>query len=562
MSSFMVMEPRNQSFRELTGNGTKYQVPRFQRDYAWNTEQWEDLWTDIETLNEERFHYMGYIVLQAKSSDRNMEIIDGQQRLITLSLLSLAAIKNIKDLADKGVETEENNERVRVLTERFVGSKNPVSLAVDSNLSLNRNNSSSFRSLCTNLISQNNRGMTATNKLLNNAFNFFSSKSMGKTGKEIAEFIENVSDGMLFTQIVVQDELNAYKVFETLNARGVQLSTPDLLKNYIFSVVTKNNDVTDEELNELDERWSEILQQLGESNFTDFIRYHYNFQSRLVTKKDLFSAVRRSITEPKEAYSYLSSLSRYAPIYASLLNAHDDWWGNQDPIYRDAKKYIEGLNLFNIKQPFTILMASFFTFTPEEFVKLSRYLYSLSIRYNVICHLSPSEQEKAYNQIAIKVFDKTFKRASHVKNSEEFRKLYPGDDAFFNAFEFHKMPSRQSSKKIRFLLAEIEDSLGHTSEYLNLSLEHVCPYNPEQDWADYFGDGVNDIQDRLGNMVLLGHDDLGRSSFETKTQQYNSFAHPLALKVASYPEWNLQTLNDYQSWLAKKAVHTWRVSFN
>tara|TARA_R110001606_G_scaffold363430_2_gene517545 strand:+ start:15601 stop:17271 length:1671 start_codon:yes stop_codon:yes gene_type:complete len=555
------MEPRNQSFRELIGSGAKYHVPRFQRDYAWNSEQWEDLWSDIETLEEERFHYMGYIVLQPKSDEHDFEIIDGQQRLITLSLIALAAIKNIQNLVVQDSDAEANKERVRVLTERFVGAKNPISLSVDNKLSLNRNNNRNFRSICSNLEQSNRRGMTYTNKLLNKAFEFFSSKKMGDSGQEIAEFIERVSDGMLFTQIVVQDELNAYKVFETLNARGVQLSTPDLLKNYIFSVVTKKNDVPDEELNDLDERWSEIVSQLGESNFTDFIRYHYNFQSKMVTKKDLFSAVRRSITEPSKAYGYLQSLSDYASVYASLLNAHDDWWGNQDPVYRQARKFIEGLNLFNIKQPFTILMASFYKFTPEEFVKLCRYLYVLSIRYNAICHMSPSEQESAYNQIAMKVYEGKYKRASHIKNGEEFRKLYPDDQFFYNVFEFHKMPSRQSSKKVRFLLAEIEEYLGHSSEYSKMSLEHVCPYHPEQAWNDYFGEGAHDIQDRLGNMVLLENDDLGRSAFSVKKVAYEQSPFPLAKKVATYQEWNLQQLNDYQSWLAQQAVETWKISF-
>ncbi|SJM95692.1 conserved hypothetical protein [Crenothrix polyspora] len=367
---------------------------------------------------------------------------------------------------------------------------------------------------------------------------------------------------MIFTKIVVQDDLNAYKVFETLNARGVQLSTPDLLKNYIFSVVTKNNDVSDHELNELDESWSEIVSQLGESNFTDFIRYHHNFQATLVTKKDLFASVRKIVNTPEKAYDYLHSLSQYAPVYASLLNPYDDWWGNQDVVYRGAKKYLEGFELFNIKQPFTVLMVAFHQFSPEEFVSLARYIYILAIRYNVICHLSPNEQDSAYNQLAIKINATEFQRASHVKNSELFRKLYPGDDVFFNAFEFHKMPSRRSAKKIRFLLAEIETYLGHETDYTKTTLEHVCPYNPDEEWDSYFGEGVNDIQDRLGNVVLLEKDGLKRSNFVNKKRAYLTAHYPLARQVATYEQWNLQNLNLYQAWLAKQAVETWKVTYD
>ena len=559
--SFMLMEPTNQTFQELVSNSVKYQVPRFQRDYAWDQEQWEDLWADIGTIKEEHYHYMGYIVLQRKSQ-HDFEVIDGQQRLITLTLVILAAMKGIQLLAEDGTEIEANKERLRVLTERYIGAKNPISLQVDSKLSLNRNNSGNFKEICSTLEPRNRRGQTRTNKLLNNCFKFFNTKKMGDTGQALAEFIETISSGMLFTRIVVQDEFNAYKVFETLNARGVQLSTPDLLKNYIFSVVAKHEDILDQNLNDLDENWSDILFQLGESNFTDFIRYHHNFQAILVTKKDLFTSIRKLVTTPEKAYAYLHSLTQYAPLYASLLRPYDEWWIEQDIAYREARKYLEGFDLFNIKQPFTVLMAAFYTFSAEEFVTLTRYMYILAIRYNVICHFSPSEQENAYNQLAIKIYLKEYTRASHVKNSSLFKKLYPTDQAFFNAFEFHKMPSKRSAKKIRFLLAEIEAHLGHKTDYTKTTLEHICPYNSHEEWDNYFGEGVNDIQDRLGNVVLLEKDELKRKNFAEKKAIYSATHYPLAQKVASYEQWNLPNVNDYQTWLSEQAVATWKISYD
>src|SRR5690606_31887150 len=162
--------------------------------------------------------------------------------------------------------------------------------------------------------------------------------------------------------------------------------------NYIFSVVTKTEKVTDQELDELDESWSEIVEQLGESNFTDFIRYHHNFQATLVTKKDLFASIRKLASTPENAYQYIRSLSKYAPVFASLLNPHDDWWSNQDVVYRKSKIYLEAFDLFGIRQPLTILMAAFYQFSAEEFVTLCKYMYVLAIRYNVICHLSTNEQ--------------------------------------------------------------------------------------------------------------------------------------------------------------------------
>jgi hypothetical protein len=559
--SFMSMEPTNQTFQEMMSNGVKYQIPRFQRDYTWEQEQWEDLWSDVETLPQEQHHYMGYVVLQRKSQ-HDYAVIDGQQRLVTLSLIILAAIKHIDILITKGQEAENNKERLDELRRRFIGTKNPITLSVDNKLSLNKNNDTHFRKICAHLEAPNLRGLTNTNKLINQAFHFFRKKDLGSSGEKIAAFIEQLSSGMVFTRIVVQDELNAYKVFETLNARGVQLSTPDLLKNYLFSIITKNQDVPDNELTELDNRWSEVVTQLGESDFTNFLRYHHNFQSKLVTKKDLFASVRRLADTPEKAYEYLHSLGRYAPVYASLSNPDDDWWHHQNPIYLEAKQSLDGLRIFNIKQPFTILMTAFFSFTPEEFVTLCRYILVLSIRYNVICHLSPSEQENKYNQLAMQIYQQTIKRASHVKNSPQFKELYPDDKTFRNAFEFHKMPSRQTPKKIRFLLAQIETHLGNAISDMNMTLEHICPYNPTPTWINDFGEGYEEVRDRLGNMLLLPrleNKQIGTATFAQKKVIYAQTGSKLAAKVTEYEQWNKQMVDNFQCWMANQAVYTWRV---
>lgn len=555
---FMLMEPKNENFNELIGGSNKYLVPRFQRDYAWDIEQWEDLWSDINGLDDEGFHYMGYIVLQ-QTEQYQYEVIDGQQRLVTLSIIVLAAMKAISEIIERGEDEEDNKERLDEITKKFVGNKNLVSLKVVNKLELNRNNSRYFKQICSTLEAPNHRGITSTNKLIRKCFEFFSAKEFGNTGAEIAQFIMDFSSAMVFTKIIVQDDLNAYKVFETLNARGVQLSTPDLLKNYLFSIVTKDDNIDIEELNELDEQWSELIVQLGENNVSDFVRYHHNSYRKMVTKKELFSSMRRAVTAPSEAYAYLKDLIKYAPVYASLINPSDSWWAEQPPKYKDALHYLVGIRLFNIKQPLAVLLPAFTNFTPEEFVKTVKYLYVLSIRYNVICHLSPSEQESLYNQIAIKVSNKEYKRASHIKNAEEFQRLYPDDNAFFNAFEFHRMPSRQTAKKIRFILSEIENYLGFHCDFNKTTLEHICPYNPEKQWIDDFGEGINDVRDRLGNMVLLDKDELKRASFSDKKAAYDKSKYHLAQKVTEHEKWNLDSVNEQQRWMAEQAVKTWRI---
>ncbi|MEL7330306.1 MAG: DUF262 domain-containing protein, partial [Cyanobacteria bacterium J06559_1] len=96
----------NTTFRQLLGNGLTYRVPRFQRDYSWGADEWDDLWQDIVGLFEddsEQAHYLGYLVLQS-SDNKRFDIIDGQQRMTTLSVMILAGLSYLEDLIKLGLK--------------------------------------------------------------------------------------------------------------------------------------------------------------------------------------------------------------------------------------------------------------------------------------------------------------------------------------------------------------------------------------------------------------------------------------------------------------------------
>ena len=142
----------NKTFREILGNGLKYEVPRFQRDYAWTEEQWSDLWQDIEEVIQEQDdeHYMGYLVLQ-RINDNTSIIIDGQQRLTTVTLIIIAALYQLKELVENKDHPEDNQRRLEALQRSYIGALNPVSLTVENKLQLNRNNQSYFKTYLASL---------------------------------------------------------------------------------------------------------------------------------------------------------------------------------------------------------------------------------------------------------------------------------------------------------------------------------------------------------------------------------------------------------------------------
>jgi len=149
------------------GNGLIYSVPRFQRDYSWTSTEWDDLWQDIEALFEEdgeEQHYMGYLVLQSKDS-KNFDVIDGQQRLATLSILILAVLGNLKDLIDQQQDVDNNSQRLEQLRSSFIVYLDPVTLIAKSKLNLNRNNDSLYQRYLVPIEPAPKRNLKATEHL-------------------------------------------------------------------------------------------------------------------------------------------------------------------------------------------------------------------------------------------------------------------------------------------------------------------------------------------------------------------------------------------------------------
>ena len=319
----------NQYFREIVGNGVRLEVPRFQRDYAWERHHWADLWEDIEIAQSEgAYHYLGFVVLQRRG-DNHYAVIDGQQRLTTLSLLVVGAMRVI--LAKGGPDAAA---RADVLRASFIGRRDLVTLATSNKLSLNRNNDSFYRTYLTELTPPPKTGLRASERALAEAADFFEARLRGlEDGAAVARTIEFVAGHLFFTVITVTEELNAYRVFETLNARGVQLSAADLLKNYLFSVVDRG-DSHSTRLDDLEEHWSRILEQLGKDSLLDFLRTFWNSHYGQVRAPQLYRTIRSTITEPGAVFELLRALDASVQAYVALRDPNHELWERQPEIAR------------------------------------------------------------------------------------------------------------------------------------------------------------------------------------------------------------------------------------
>lgn len=315
------------SLSDIIGNGKTYTVPPYQRDYSWKRDHWEDLWNDILIIRDTgKVHYMGSIVLQ-NMGDKKYHVIDGQQRFSTLTLIVLAIINKLKDLVNNGVEVEANEERIEILSKKYIGDKDPGSLTYSSKLQLNENNNSFFQS---NLLvfrpPINVNSLQDSDKQIWGAYRYFIEKVNelfyeNIKGEEITNFLNKlVAERLMFIQIVVEDELSAYTVFETLNSRGVGLTVTDLLKNYLFSISAKVD------LPIIKLKWKKIVEIIGLDNFPTFLRHYWISTNKLIRQEYLFRAIKESITDSPSVINLLDSLEENALLYIALSNYADPFW--------------------------------------------------------------------------------------------------------------------------------------------------------------------------------------------------------------------------------------------
>ncbi|NEX20853.1 DUF262 domain-containing protein [Thiorhodococcus mannitoliphagus] len=562
----------NSTFRQLLGNGLSYRVPPFQRDYSWSEDEWDDLWQDILALFEEdgeSSHYMGYLVLQSSNS-KEFDIIDGQQRLTTLSIMILAALGSLQDLVAAKLDPENNAKRKEQLQNSYIGYLDPVSLVPRSKLELNRHNNRFYQTYLVPLEKLPQRGLNASEHQLRKAFHWFKERIkayVGMTatsGRELAGFLDQLVDQLFFTVITVTDELNAFKVFETLNARGVRLSATDLLKNYLFSVVSTPN-THETELKSLEERWERIVGLLGSESFPEFLRVFWNSRHKLVRKSDLFKTIRKRITSREAAFQLLRDLDQSASVYAALRDPQDASWN------REEKQALAQLSMFNVRQPLAMLMACHARFHEVERSAFTRILTAIAVvsfRYNVICNLQTHEQERLYNDIAWKVSNGTLIHVHEVIAS--LREIYPDDAQFKSAFTEKELRTTNSRNKkvVRYIFFEIERQRSGQDfdfESATYNLEHILPESPSDAWSHLEEAKQDRLIYRIGNMTPLETNrnrDLGNRDYAAKRLIYQDSGFHITKAIAEhYDRWDEQKIESRQQQLANIAAGIWRIDF-
>lgn len=469
------------------------------------------------------------------------------------------------NLVSADTDATQNAERAEILRRTFLGDKDPTSLLYSSKLFLNLNNDDFYQSYVLQLRTPPNpHRLSDGQQLLWQAFGYFLDRlgeveGLVADGKALSAFLTNlVARRLLFIQITVEDELSAYTVFETLNARGLELTSTDLLKNYLFSLIPSKLDLA-----HVQHQWNRISDLVGTERFPEFLRHFVNSRRSLVRADRLFRHLKSQVADGPQALELLHELEIGADVYSALRDPSHERWRDS----RELRSLVRVLRLFNVRQVLPLLLAAHDRLDAAEFARVLRLCIVITFRYTVIGALNPNDLEKHYNRAAVGVSDGTITTPRGVFDT--LRDVYVADERFRRAFEFRSINTTRRKRLVRYILFTLEqDARG--GEALDFdddpaTIEHILPENPGEEWAATFQAEVQEAYiHRLGNYLLLEaarNRNVGSGGFDAKRAAYAESAYRLASGLA-YETWGPEQLNRHQEAMAGRAVHLWRANFD
>lgn len=549
----------------IIGNGKSYQVPIYQRDYSWEKEDWEDLWNDISEIPTDKTHYLGYLVLQPiKDGEESFWIIDGQQRLTTLSILALAIISLLDKWKQDNIDPNDNQIRKQELIKRYIGNYSLSKLSLDPKLKLNRNNDDYYKSWLLNFRQPTTLSkLKPSQRLLQKAFNYFLSElqekfNSNKSGADLADFLEKIiGNGIVFTQIVVSNDLDAFKVFETLNARGVKLSTADLLKNYLFKLTHQLGQL---DLDEAERRWQNITNTIQSNDLTTFIRHFWNCKYKLERQPTLFKAIKREINTAETAFDFLNELEEASNYYTAFNNPNDELWDKEE------KLSLKLINLLNVTTCFSLMLSAIKYLPRNEFKILVRELGIITFRYN-LSDLNPNDAERIFSKIANEVADKKINNAKDAVLA--LKSVYVIDDNFEQIFSTLSINTKRKKELVKYILVKFENQISvkdYQPEEATSTIEHILPENPGNIWEENFPIEIQeDFIYRLGNYSLLEasiNNKLDNNMpFSEKLLKYKTSSYKLSNDYCNYEKFTPKEISLRQDKMAKLAKAIWKSAY-
>ena len=534
-------------------------IPDYQRAYSWTDDEIQDLWRDLKEAVDRSSpeYFLGSVVTTKTDGTPRHQVIDGQQRLASVSLM-FAAIRDILNARA--------DERGKEIERKVLGERDIVTRAVEPRLTLNAEDNALFRQLT--LVPVDERNLTPrqdSHYRLINAFDYFHAQFLRQVeGLGPDEWAHPLLEWYLYllnkAQVIdvsVGDEARAFVIFETLNDRGLNLSTADLLKNHLLGVAG-------DRIEEAKLRWTRAMGHVAAYETLDpdvFLRQYWASRMGVVRIKALYSQIKPTIRTPDEAVDFAGDLAEAAPCWVAMFDRDADLWRG----YSDgAKGALETLRGLNVEQCRPLLLAALRSLPQTEMTTLLAYVVGWSIRWFVVGGGGGGVVERLYATAAKEITEGSITTADGVRAM--FSGKVPDDATFERAFV--NLTVRRGWLARYYLVAlerahngDRQPELVPNENVEEVNLEHVLPRNANPgDWPSFSSDELQSMRLLLGNQALLRKDhntSIGNQPFSVKKQILAASSLSLTKMIGSGADWTPAEINARQQALAALAPQVW-----
>ncbi len=529
-------------------------MPEWQRSYAWDSAQVESFWTDLTSFNdlypgnniEGQEYFLGSIVL-VTGGPSNV-LLDGQQRLATATIL-LSALRDARRPYKADAATR--------LQSKYISDFDDATNSTTYVLSLNVYDRDFFRT-------QIQSDLTATERpqqqlkshgLIRRAREYFDARiaeACESLGGGAAAFEWNLRIGKVLTDhmsvvtVTSSDEDNAASVFETLNDRGIGLSTPDLLRNLLLRRAP--NSVAREGIVAA---WQQVLSIEDEVGVDRLLRHYWVSIRGDVKTRSLYREIKATITaEQLDSLSFSKELAGAASAYRDLVQS------SVDDV--ELKKSLDAVRDLGATVLYPALLSAHTVGgdSPEKVRMLASALVTLFVRYNVIAGRETTTLESVVYGVAKQLREDENFEAALAKLVD----LSPDAEDFARRFA-RAVVARGATA--RYILEQIEHSMRATEELSvagsgRVHVEHIYPQTPlaDQRLANHAS-----IINRLGNLTLLSrrlNTSIRNSDFPTKkAAAYEQSEIAMTRKLVDYDHWDAATIAARQLDLTRLAPQIW-----
>ncbi|KAA6329079.1 hypothetical protein EZS27_022079 [termite gut metagenome] len=547
----------------LSSNKTQFVIPVYQRNYDWSTVQCKRLLDDILEVGSNKktiAHFIGSIVyvhddVYVTSRIKELTIIDGQQRLTTITLIYLSLYRLAKELNDEELV---NKIIETYLINKFASEEEKLKLRPT------ENNDKALKYLLRN---DANEEFPSFSKLVDN-FNYFK-------GRIIEENYKTVLNGLsklMFVEISLErDKDDPQRIFESLNSTGLELSQADLIRNYILMGLNRRDQ------NEIYQNYWEVIEKFAKdetlniSKVSDFVRDYLTLENKRIPNKGnvyLEFKDRYPITTVDELEKKLSEIKKLVIHYNKLINPKKE-------IDKDIKIQLQYINRLEINVVYPFLMKVYDDYTirlidKQTFVKILELIQSYTWRRFIL-----GLPTNALNKVFMVLYDKV-KSSDYLCSIEEWliqrtgKQKFPKNTEVIDALKVKDVYNIQSKNRIYLLdrLENFENAEQVTIEgNTDITVEHIFPQHPDPKWEIELENGdflfiKENYLNTIGNLTLSGNNGkLGNKLFLEKRDLENFGYKDSRLWLNKYlsklSKWDKEEIEKRFELIAERFLKIW-----